>query len=560
MTKTRRTGAALAAACAAAVAAGVVAAPATARAFCGFYINGAGATLYNNATLVVLMRDGTRTVLSMRNDYKGPPEDFAMVVPVPVVLKEENVKTLPHAVFERVDKLAAPRLVEYWEEDPCAPRPEYKVGMAGGKGVKMPMGALKKDKDDLGVKIEAEFTVGEYKIVILSAKDSTGLDTWLRREGYKIPAGAEPVLKPYVAAGSKFFVAKVDIKKVKMVEGRARLSPLRFHYDTDEFSLPVRLGLVNSDGTQDLLVHVLARGTRYEVANYDNVTVPTNLDVAEAARGEFGAFYAALLDETMAKNPKAVVTEYSWDASSCDPCPEPALTPEELMTLGADVLPGPAMEKTDPWARTSGFVLTRLHARYTKDSLGEDLILRKAAGIVGGREFLADGKKLEKGSRPSGVNNFQARYAIRHPWTGAIACDKPERGIWGGPPDKPWAKFPPAPALDTAYAPRGSVKLASFVLEDVPELGVKAGAAGPGGGGGGGGAVGGGSGSAGATAASAPASGRPSGDKPAPASADEDEKGCTILKAAARRGAPLPLGLLALCALTVALAGACRRR
>jgi hypothetical protein len=90
-----------------------------ARAFCGFYVSGADAKLTNNATQVVLMRDGTRTVLSMQNNYQGPPQDFAMVVPVPVVLQKENVKTLRRDVFDRVDQLTAPRLVEYWEEDPC---------------------------------------------------------------------------------------------------------------------------------------------------------------------------------------------------------------------------------------------------------------------------------------------------------------------------------------------------------------------------------------------------------------------------------------------------------
>jgi hypothetical protein len=39
---------------------------------------------------VVLMRDGTRTVLSMQNNYQGPPQDFAMVVPVPVVLRRRT--------------------------------------------------------------------------------------------------------------------------------------------------------------------------------------------------------------------------------------------------------------------------------------------------------------------------------------------------------------------------------------------------------------------------------------------------------------------------------------
>ena len=55
-------------------------------------------------------------------------------------------------------------------------------------------------------------------------------------------------------------------------------SPLRFHYDSESFSLPLRMGLLNSAGTQDLIVHVIAK-SRYELANLKNVLVPTNLDV-----------------------------------------------------------------------------------------------------------------------------------------------------------------------------------------------------------------------------------------------------------------------------------------
>jgi hypothetical protein len=69
----------------------VLAAAPAADAFCGFYVAGADQKLVNNATMVVLMRDGTRTVLSMQNNYQGPPENFAMVVPVPVVLHSKKV-------------------------------------------------------------------------------------------------------------------------------------------------------------------------------------------------------------------------------------------------------------------------------------------------------------------------------------------------------------------------------------------------------------------------------------------------------------------------------------
>jgi hypothetical protein len=445
--------------------------PATARAFCGFYVSGADAKLYNNATMVVLMRDGARTVLSMQNNYQGPPQDFAMVVPVPVVLKKDEVKTLDRAVFDRVDALAAPRLVEYWEQDPCA-RDEMRYESAVPAPV-MDVESVSERSSrrarDLGVTIEAKFSVGEFQIVILGAKDSSGLDTWLRETGYKIPAGAEPVLRPYVQAGMKFFVAKVDIEKVKFEGQQAMLSPLRFHYDSDTFSLPVRLGLINSAGKQDLIVHVLARQTRYEAANYPNVAIPTNLDVAEAARDAFGAFYAALFDRTLADVPGAVVTEYAWSAGSCDPCPQEPLNLAELTTLGADVLPSTAAALRGGHAASelayqvpAEFVLTRLHARYGAESLGEDLVFRAAPPIVGGRESYGSDGKIELGARPSeyGGDNFQARYVIRHKWTGPVECESPRFGVWGGPPQGAMEK--PVVARDLAFAPRDA-SLATFL-------------------------------------------------------------------------------------------------
>jgi len=474
--------------------------PTPALGFCGFYVSGADAKLFNNATMVVMMREGTRTVLSMQNNYQGPTEDFAMVVPVPVVLQKENVKTLPASIFDRVDQLASPRLVEYWEQDPCfMPREEEgrMYAKKAGRGAPRPAPA---SAADLGVKIEAQFEVGEYEIVILSARDSSGLDTWLKQNKYKIPENAEPVLRPYVDQGMKFFVAKVNAKKVRFEDGRAVLSPLRFHYDTPEFSLPVRLGLLNSGGKQDLIVHILAKGQRYEVANYENVTIPTNLDVAEAARDQFGEFYTSLFSRVMEKNPHAVVTEYSWDASSCDPCPTPALSPGEVMTLGADVLPSTEKEEdslappvpTPPGVRRAprqrpsfrrwamrGFVLTRLHARYSKESLGKDLVFRAAPPIAGGRERMSTGGQLEEGSQSSSVNNFQARYAIRHPWTGPITCANPVRGRWGGPPGDTETRPTPQSATDLGFKPRKAVQLASFLQKDLGELGVKAAAPAP---------------------------------------------------------------------------------
>ncbi len=471
----------------------VVCAPRVADAFCGFYVSPGNDQLTADATQVVLMRKGTRTVLSMQNNYKGPASEFAMVIPVPVVLKKSDVKTLPKSVFDNVERMGAPRLVEYWEQNPCAPpRPPYPMKMRSRRP------AMRSAKGsgmgrDLGVTVEAKFEVGEYQIVILSARDSTGLDTWLRREKYNIPRGAEPLLRPYVVSGMKFFVAKVDPKKVKFVNGRADLSPLRFHYDSSEFVLPIRLGLANSSGKQDLIVSILAPNQRYEVANYKNVTIPTNLSVTNAVKNRFGEFYASLFDRTIAKNPGAVVTEYAWQATTCDPCPGPQLNANDFMTLGADVLDGGSAQIAQPppprgrprrpsrpmpfgrrvprsWG--NNFVLTRLHARYGKE-ITNDLVFKAAPPIVGGREFVQSNGKLEWGARPSSVNNFQGRYIIRHRWTGPIACKNPRRGIWGGPPGGGIAQT--RPALNLAFVKRGKINLARSIRGDVPEIGLRRG-------------------------------------------------------------------------------------
>jgi hypothetical protein len=286
----------------------------------------------------------------------------------------------------------------------------------------------------------------------------------------------------------KFFVAKVDPTKVTFEHGHAALSPLRFFYESDTFELPIRLGLANSTGTQDLIVSILAPGQRYEVANYKNVTIPTNLDVSNDVRDRFGSFYASLFDRTLEKNPGAVVTEYAWQASTCDPCPGPQLNGNDFMTLGADVIDGgqasqqiatpgpgaPAGRRPMPRPRSWGndFVLTRLHARYGKD-IKDDLVFKAASPIVGGREFLADGKKLEEGSKPSGVNNFQGRYVIRHRWTGPVSCQNPQRNVWGGPPSGGGVQS--KAALNLAFAPRGQVDLGKSIKQDVPEIGLRKG-------------------------------------------------------------------------------------
>src|SRR6476660_7360826 len=87
--------------------------------FCGFYVAKADTKLFNKASQVVIVRDGDRTVMTMANDFQGEPTEFAVVIPVPTVLTREQIHVGDKALVDHLDAYSAPRLVEYFDHDPC---------------------------------------------------------------------------------------------------------------------------------------------------------------------------------------------------------------------------------------------------------------------------------------------------------------------------------------------------------------------------------------------------------------------------------------------------------
>lgn len=223
-------------------------------------------------------------------------------------------------------------------------------------------------------------------------------------------------------------------------------------------------------GKQDLLIFTLSVKDRYETANYPNVFIPTNIDVKDETRHAFGAFYASLFDATLEKaGNRAVVTEYAWESRGCDPCPTPPLASEDIFLLGGDALLGMRRtESTDVFGNDQPVVLTRLHARYDASTLNEDLVFRAAPPVEGGREA-APGKPLATDASPAHSNRFQARYAIRHSWTGPILCAEPRRGVWGAPPNEPTSAAVAATNLAAAKRDRS---FRQFAVSRVDHLGV----------------------------------------------------------------------------------------
>ena len=379
---------------AALVAAAMLGAAGNAAGFCGFYVGQADASLFNDASKVVMVRDGERTTINMLNDYKGELTEFALVVPVPEILQKEQVKTPFRALFDRIDAYSAPRLAEYYDRNPC--EPQYPRAEARAGAVARMLSRDSAAAGELGVTVEAQYTVGPYDIVILSAEQSDGLETWLTRNGYRIPRGASRALEPYIRQEMKFFVAKVNLTE-HAKSGAEFLAPLQFSFRTPKFMLPIRLGMINARGPQDLVLWVVTRNGRVETTNYRTVKLPTDAEIPaylkSAPDQDFRQFYRALFDEHARREQYRVVfTEYFWDMAWCDPCAGSPLSAQELRNLGVEWVAAAAV----PDRGRSGAQpvrVTRLHLRYTQETFPEDLVFQ------------------ETGDR----QNYQTRYVLRHP-------------------------------------------------------------------------------------------------------------------------------------------------
>jgi hypothetical protein len=372
-----------------------------AAAFCGFYVAKADSKLFNKSSKVVLTRDGNTTAITMASDYEGEPKEFAVVIPVPTFIERKQIGVVEMKTIDHLDGYTAPRLVEYHDSDPCAPLLMPMAQASPTRGAAPAGGLVRGNRDYRGVTVEANYDVGEYDVSILSAQESDGLVNFLNDNGYKIPAGADAVLGSYIKQKMRFFIAKVNLGRMAKL-GNSYLRPLQVRYETPKFMLPIRLGTVNANGPQDLIIYALTRNGRVETANYRTVKLPSDINVPLFVKDDFPAFYKSMFDKAVAReNMRAVFVEYAWDMAWCDPCAADPMSSKELVELGARWI---ASDDDKPFRSVQGAnaYVTRLHVRYDAQSFPEDLVLTETRD----RE------------------NFQGRYVLNHPWKGpTTSCE-----------------------------------------------------------------------------------------------------------------------------------------
>ncbi|WP_017930834.1 DUF2330 domain-containing protein [Robiginitomaculum antarcticum] len=389
------------------VAMSMLAVGAPAAAFCGFYVAKADTDMFNDSSRVVMTRDGDRTVITMASDYEGDPTEFAMVIPVPTIVTKDQVHVSDVTLLDHLDAYTAPRLVEYHDGNPCVSDEYMKRDRLDMAPPVVAMGSsIESEAAYLGVTIEESFTVGEYDILILSARESSGLQTWLTSNGYKIPPAANRILDSYIKQDMKFFVAKINLEE-QAKSGGEMLRPIAVAFESPKFMLPIRLGTVNSKGSQDMFVYALTRNGRVETTNYRTTKIPTDVNLPVFVEDDFDSVYPAMFTKAIDREGgSGVVMEYAWDMNWCDPCAADPLSVAQLRELGAFWVGDDGdMQRGGVKGQARDVFVTRLHVRYDAQSFPEDL------------KFQTTGNK----------ENFQGRYVMQKPYDGSMDCKAADR-------------------------------------------------------------------------------------------------------------------------------------
>lgn len=506
------------------------------RAFPGILVGKDAAPRFVNATQIVVMRHRGVSVFTVMVDYEGPFTPFALLLPIPVDVRESQVRTVKRGILHRVERVSAPRFHAFYEQDPCTsgpPEQEWErsvetrdPGFLASPGLP-PLDDEYTLSNLLTAPIEPVFKKIESEFVYekLEPASSAELLTWVREKGYRISSAALSSMARHVGPGKSLLFAEVSLKNVEMTgPDRIQLGGIRFWTEKPWLTLPITLGLQNSGGMQDLILYVFDRESRYQAKNYPNLLPPTNLATDARASERLGVVYNALFDRVVADNPRAFVTEFAWSTGGCGlPCPDAPLALDELMTLGGDVLEArtskpqvfgssipqsardrrrfeqqlarlPAgtrdstrrerendlreLARRQALLERHEYILSRLHHRYSE--LASDVEL-EPAGAVSGGIGVPQGPmgELPRAALPTRAaaatepSQFQVRFLSLHPWKGDVPCNQQFRFRWG----KRWpskARAPRAVALatDLSRTPRDPTALTHSLKTRIPELGL----------------------------------------------------------------------------------------
>jgi hypothetical protein len=351
--------------------------PQPARAFGGFYVGPANAQLQNKAAHVVIARQENKTILTIISDVQTDAQDFALVIPVPGPIAKPQVNIRSSYEEQVLDRVSQPEFQVSNDDSPCtnqqpAENPYFY------RSQHAPIASSLSDGNRF-------FGIDDYEVFILNGH-LPELEAWLQLHKYQLPEGAAASLQKYLRPPTKLVVVQFKLPKSEK-PGYRFLLPVQIAYRSNQLTLPISLGTLNSAAEQDLTLYLLAAKDKVKIQNYPTVPMATDRAVPEFVQNQpvLPTFYESVFQKAISQNnPETIFLEYRGGLQ------DQRIEDSQLLAAGAF------------WKNPYDTHLTRLHLRYGRKKFTQDLTFQTA-------------------SRPQ---PFQVRYQITRPYRQPIACNK----------------------------------------------------------------------------------------------------------------------------------------
>jgi len=169
----------------------------------------------------VIWHDGETETIILSIVFKGDVKEFAWVIPVPA--KPDVTKGVDE-LFVSLDDLTSPKRGS--DINIAAP------GLFGGV-----------DRGAKSVTVIETKKVDIYDISVLSAQDSSDLQSWLEENGYEYPKNKEHLLRSYINRGWYFVAAKVNTQELPLAAGlkTGHATPLKISFPSEKIVYPLKI-------------------------------------------------------------------------------------------------------------------------------------------------------------------------------------------------------------------------------------------------------------------------------------------------------------------------------
>ncbi|MET9466485.1 DUF2330 domain-containing protein [Streptomyces sp. NPDC006544] len=214
---------------------------------CGAMVPGAEGRIGVSREASVVRWDGRTERMAMRFTVGGDAKRAAWIMPVP---GRATVSLGDGDLFSQLADLTGPEYrtrTYFWPRHGDWP---FTSGDRDTAGAPMPGSA------DPGVGVVGRERLGDFDVARLTATDPDALRTWLKANGFELPAGLSTELKPYVDQRWEY----VAVRLVPREQGatlRGTLDPLLISFDSDRLVYPMRLSRL-AKTAQSLGLYVLA--------------------------------------------------------------------------------------------------------------------------------------------------------------------------------------------------------------------------------------------------------------------------------------------------------------